>query len=99
MREIGIDLARHVSKSVDGIDPATVGTVVTLCAEEVCPAFLGSARRVHWPIEDPAGGDPSLSPEAMLARFRAARDQIGARLDELAAILGADDDPAPQRAR
>jgi arsenate reductase len=99
MREIGIDLARHVSKSVDSIDPATVGTVVTLCAEEVCPAFLGNARRVHWPIEDPAGGHPSLSPEEMLARFRAARDQIGARLDELAAILGADDDPAPQRAR
>jgi arsenate reductase len=99
MREIGIDLTRHASKSVDRIDPATVGTVVTLCAEEVCPAFLGNARRVHWPIEDPAGGEPARSSEEMLARFRAARDRICARLDELAAILGADDDLAPPRAR
>ena len=22
----------------------------TLCAEEVCPLFLGKAERIHWPI-------------------------------------------------
>src|SRR5690606_1551201 len=32
MREVGIDLADHHSKSVDTIHAATVGTVVTLCA-------------------------------------------------------------------
>lgn len=35
MRELGIDLTTHHSKSVQMIDPATVGTVITLCAEEV----------------------------------------------------------------
>src|SRR3954471_11421282 len=37
MREVGIDIAGHRSKSVDEIDPASVGAVITLCAEEVCP--------------------------------------------------------------
>lgn len=76
MREIGIDLTAHRSKPVAAIDPAVVGAVVTLCAEEVCPVFLGRARRLHWPIPDPASEDPSLSREEMLARFRAARDTI-----------------------
>lgn len=83
MRELGIDLSRHHSKSVQTIDPATVGTVITLCAEEVCPAFLGNARRLHWPIPDPASKDPSLSREQMLERFRAARDTIRKRLEAL----------------
>ena len=80
MREVGVDLSTHASKSVETIDPATVDTVVTLCAEEVCPAFLGAARRIHWPIADPASRDASLSRDEMLARFRAARDEIARRL-------------------
>ena len=76
MREVGVDLTTHHSKSVQTIDPATVGTVITLCAEEVCPVFLGKARRLHWPIPDPASKDPSLPRDEMLARFRTARDQI-----------------------
>jgi arsenate reductase len=80
MREIGLDLATHTSKSVDTIDPASVDTVITLCAEEVCPVFLGKARRLHWPTPDPASDDPGLSRDDLLARFRAARDAIAARL-------------------
>lgn len=94
-REVGVDLTTHVSKSVDAIDPATIGTVVTLCAEEVCPAFLGTARRIHWPISDPASDDPSLSRDEMLARFRTARDQIAGRLEALAALLEAPEGPTP----
>lgn len=80
MHEIGIDLATHTSKSVDSIDPTSVDTVITLCAEEVCPVFLGKARRLHWPTPDPASDDPTLSREDLLAGFRAARDAITARL-------------------
>ena len=83
MREIGIDLTTHRSKSVDTIDPATVATVITLCAEEVCPVFLGKAQRLHWPIADPASKDPGLSREELLARFRTARDLLRARLATL----------------
>ena len=62
MREVGIDITGHASKSVQDIDPATVDVVVTLCAEEVCPVFLGQAARLHWPIPDPASDDPALTP-------------------------------------
>jgi arsenate reductase len=84
MREIGADLTGHASKSVDTIDPETVDTVITLCAEEVCPVFLGSARRLHWPIPDPASTDPTLSRDELLQRFRTARDTIRAKLEQLA---------------
>jgi arsenate reductase len=88
MAERGISLDGQTSKSVQDIDPASVDVVVTLCAEEVCPVFLGSATRLHWPIPDPASTDPALSRDALLSRFRAARDTIEGllpRLDPLVA--------------
>ncbi len=84
MRELGVDLGTHHSKSVQTIDPAEVGTVITLCAEEVCPVFLGRARRLHWPIPDPASTDPSVPRDQMLARFRKARDAIRGMLEQFA---------------
>ncbi len=84
MRELGVDLTTHRSKSVQTIDPATVGTVITLCAEEVCPAFLGDARRLHFPVPDPASKDPTIPREEMLTRFRSARDTIRGMLENLA---------------
>jgi arsenate reductase len=85
MQEVGVDLTKHHSKSVQTIDPATVGTVITLCAEEVCPAFLGQARRLHWPIPDPASKDPAIPREEMLTRFRTARDTIRGMIERFAA--------------
>lgn len=84
MRELGVDLTTHRSKSVQTIDAEQVGTVITLCAEEVCPVFLGKARRLHWPIPDPASKDPTLPRDEMLARFRAARDTLRERLERFA---------------
>ena len=81
MREIGLDIGDQRSKAVATIDPATVDTVITLCAEEVCPVFLGRARRLHWPIPDPATDEPDVSHEDMLARFRSARDAVRERLE------------------
>ena len=85
LAELGIDASEHASKSVADIDPTTVGLVITLCAEEVCPAFLGRAERLHWPIPDPASSDPSLTPEQLRERFRAGRDEIRRRLEALKA--------------
>ncbi len=96
MRELGVDLTTHHSKSVQTIDATTVDTVITLCAEEVCPVFLGKARRLHWPIQDPASKDPSLPRDEMLARFRTARDQIQTRLEVLAALLDVPESPRPE---
>jgi arsenate reductase len=88
MRELGVDLTTHTSKSVQTVNAAEVGTVITLCAEEVCPVFLGKARRLHWPIPDPASKDPSIPREEMLSRFRTARDTIRGMLSRYAAENG-----------
>lgn len=47
--------------------------------------FLGKARRLHWPIPDPASEDPSIKREEMLTRFRTARDTIRGMLGRFAA--------------
>ncbi len=81
MAEIGIDITRHRSKSVQEIDPATVDFVVTLCAEEVCPVFLGKAKRHHWPLSDPALAEGTG--EERLQKFRAVRDELIRRIETL----------------
>ena len=47
-----LDTSALSSKSVETIDPSTVDVVVTLCAEEYCPAYLHQATRLHWPMPD-----------------------------------------------
>ena len=81
LAEVGIDAGSHTSKSVQDIDPASVDMVITLCAEEVCPLWLGRAERLHWPIPDPASEDPALTPDDLRNRFRAGRDEIQRRLE------------------
>jgi arsenate reductase (thioredoxin) len=78
LAEIGIDTRGQHAKSVDDIPPEDVEAVVTLCAEEECPAFLGKARRFHWGLPDPAGAGGTL--EQRLLAFRAVRDELVLRL-------------------
>jgi arsenate reductase len=78
LAEVGIDIGRHFSKSVDDIPPGDVDAVVTLCAEEVCPVFLGRALRVHWGLPDPAGA--GTTDEERLQAFRTVRDELRRRL-------------------
>lgn len=74
MQEIGIDISKQRSKSVREIDPKSVDVVITLCAEEVCPVFLGKATHLHWPFPDPGSvGGPD---ENILAAFRRTRDAV-----------------------
>ncbi len=81
MAEIGIDITRQRSKPVEEIDPATVDIVITLCADEVCPVFIGAARRIHWPLPDPVAAEGTG--EERLAGFREVRDEIRRRLETL----------------
>ncbi len=81
LAEIGIDISKHYSKSVDDVPPGDVDAVVTLCAEEVCPVFLGRAHRVHWGLLDPAGA--GSTDEEQLQAFRSVRDELRRRLGVL----------------
>ena len=78
MSEIGIDLSTHHSKSVDDIPKEAIATVITLCAEEVCPVFPGEVEKLHWPHQDPA--DTFGSNDEILESFRRVRDEIRAKL-------------------
>lgn len=78
LEEIGIDISSHRSKSVNDVDPSTVQAVITLCAEEVCPVFLGKAWRAHWGLPDPAAAKGTE--EQVLDSFRGARDELRKRL-------------------
>lgn len=82
LEEIGIDISEATSKSIDDIPQKTaeqMDFVITLCAEEVCP--LGNfpkAKRLHWPIKDPAAVSELDKPIA----FKEARDLIRRHLEE-----------------
>ncbi|HWQ07473.1 MAG TPA: rhodanese-like domain-containing protein [Holophaga sp.] len=86
LREAGVDASAWTAKPVGGIDPASFGVVITLCAEEVCPALLGNVDRLHWPLPDPA--DPSLGQDDLLERFRGTREAISRLLKAFARERG-----------
>jgi arsenate reductase (thioredoxin) len=76
MREIGIDISSHRSKSVDEFAGQQFDYVLTVCdnARESCPSIPGHANRLHHSFDDPAAveGDE----EQRLAAFRRVRDEI-----------------------
>jgi arsenate reductase len=80
MKEIGIDISGHRSKSVDEFSGQSMDYVVTVCdnARDACPLFPAGTERIHWSLEDPAaveGGEPER-----LEAFRRIRDQLRARV-------------------
>jgi arsenate reductase len=76
MRELGIDLSGHSSKSVDAFSGQAFDYVLTVCdnARESCPVFPGATVRIHRNFEDPAMFVGSE--EGKLALFRRVRDEI-----------------------
>ncbi len=76
MREIGIDLSEHRSKSVDEFAGQEFDYVITVCdkAKEICPIFPARTKRIHWSLEDPAAVEGQ--DEQRLAAFRRVRDQL-----------------------
>lgn len=78
LKEIGIDISGHHSKAVSEIPTNEVDTVITLCAEEECPLFLGNGQRLHWGLSDPAA--ISGSREEALEAFRKVRDELLRRI-------------------
>ncbi len=82
LAEVNIDVTRHASKSCDDLDPEfskKLDYIITLCAEEVCPTGLFSdAKRLHWPMPDPAVDQGSE--QKNVEYFRTVRDRINSKL-------------------
>jgi len=92
MREIGIDISGQRSKGLAEVPVEKLDVVVTLCGEaaESCPVLPGAIERAHWPLRDPAKAQGSR--EEVLNVFRAVRDEICARVEEL--LSGGNNGPA-----
>ncbi len=76
-KEIGVDLTTHEAKGMGDVE-GPVDAIITLCAEESCPAWLEKAWRFHWPLPDPAGAGSDEKEE--MEAFRSARDELRRRL-------------------
>ena len=76
MRELGIDISGHRSKSVDEFNGQPFDYVLTVCdnARESCPIFPGKAIVMHQGFEDPAAVQGFE--EERLAAFRRVRDEL-----------------------
>jgi len=76
MRELGIDISGHRSKSVDEFANQSFDYVLTVCdnARESCPIFPGKSVRIHRNFDDPACVPGSASER--LAAFRRVRDEL-----------------------
>ncbi len=76
LKEIGIDISGHRSKTVDEFAGQSFDYVLTVCdrAKESCPVFPGHGNRIHHSFDDPASAQGNE--EARLAEFRRVRDQI-----------------------
>ncbi len=81
MQELGIDISRHQSKTLDRYLNDPFDEVITVCdaAAEVCPVFPGAKRRRHWSFPDPS--QAVGTEEEQLAVYRAVRDAIRARIE------------------
>jgi len=76
MRELGIDISQHRSKSIDEFVGQPFDYVITVCdnANEQCPIFPANTKRIHWSFEDPAAAQSDE--QARLKTFRRVRDEI-----------------------
>lgn len=86
LEEDGIDISKNWSKSMDELSLeflANLDFVITLCAEEICPVLPTTAKRIHWPIQDPASASEESKPQA----FRVAKNQIRANIEKLKSEL------------
>lgn len=85
MKELGVDITSHRSKSVDEFAGQSFDHVITVCdnANESCPIYPGHTNRIHHSFDDPAAIQGS--DEQRLEAFRLVRDQIRSFLREFAA--------------
>ena len=84
MKEIGIDISGHRSKSVDEFAGEEFDYIITVCdnAKESCPVFPGKAVRIHQMFEDPPAESVGTYDSRMVI-FRRARDEIREWLPKL----------------
>jgi arsenate reductase (thioredoxin) len=80
MRDVGVDISLHTSKTVDSLLDRPWDYVITVCdsANERCPLFPGRTTRLHWSFDDPS--QATGTEDERLDTFRRVRNEIQTRL-------------------
>lgn len=81
MEEIGADISGQESKKLERYLGELFECVITVCdaANEACPVFPGTNRRLHWSLPDPS---EATGPEPEhLKVYRRVRDEIRERIE------------------
>ena len=80
MRDVGVDISLHTSKTVNSLLDRPWDYVITVCdsANERCPLFHGRTTRLHWSFDDPS--QATGIEDERLETFRRVRDEIQTRL-------------------
>src|SRR5260370_42290685 len=89
MAELGIDISKQASKTLERYLGESFEEVITVCATaaETCPVFPGASHRRHWSLEDPSKATGSETEQ--LAGYRRVGDEIRARI-EVKLVSGAE---------
>ena len=96
MAELGIDISKQQSKTLERYLNEPFDEVITVCdtAAEACPLFPGAAKMHHWSFPGPSKATGSEAEQ--LAVYRHVRDDIRARIEnELLQGAGGVVTPAP----
>ena len=90
MKESGVDISSHYSKTTDELPKITFDYVVTVCdsARESCPYFPGG-KIVHIGFQDPPALTREMSDEEEIVNvYRRVRDEIEEAMKNLSTFLG-----------
>lgn len=95
MKEIGIDITGHESKTLEPFMGQDFAWLITVCdqAKESCPTLPGVRQQAHWSIDDPSGVEGTE--EERLEAFRRARNHLRDRIHMFVLAAGRDDLPSP----
>jgi arsenate reductase (thioredoxin) len=91
MKEVGIDLSTHTSKTLYDVPaPWNFDVVITVCdsANETCPAYPAKTTRLHISFPDPSGQS--------LERWREVRDALGEMAKNLVRVLAQNQTPTEE---
>lgn len=86
MKEIGIDISAHQSKTIDALRGESFDIAITLCdnANRICPIVPGAKKTIHHGFNDPhltPGTDAEI-----LEGYRRVRDEIAQWIDQFVAM-------------
>lgn len=89
MKEAGVDISAHFSKTTEELPKVTFDYVITVCdsAKENCPYFPGG-KVIHVGFQDPpALAKEMKNEEEILGIYRRVRDEIEASIKKLPEII------------